>query len=155
MTNDNPTAPVLPPCPFCPGTFEWSKGTYGDGEEWIFLACDTCEAMVPTVAREGFSKQMAIDLCSTRAPLDPAAMLAAGYVPLENYNRVFENCVSAQNGWDRAMDKWAAARQQVLEEVVDRVRSNWTWDDEDVVTELCDDILSLMDTKETDDAQQQ
>ncbi|MCK4857127.1 MAG: hypothetical protein KAT58_04085, partial [candidate division Zixibacteria bacterium] len=90
-------------------------------------------------------------------------------------------CVSAQNGWDRALNKWAGARQQALEEAAaivfptDSPEPDKAFDEyDDMIAdtperharmwverdnwEVAQKIRSLMGApaqKETDDAQQQ
>ena len=147
MTDDKPTAPDLPKCPFCDGTFEWNKGAYGNGFDWKYLACDTCEAMAPALTQDEFSEQKAIDICSARAPLDPAAMLAAGYVPTSDLEKLF-----TQSEID-------GVRQQALEEAALECENHGKWlrnrDRADNPAACLDtsaiNIRALMDTKETDD----
>ena len=48
-TPDHTLAARLAPCPFCGGQAEFSKGKTGDGKDWHYIECASCEAMGPRV----------------------------------------------------------------------------------------------------------
>ena len=48
-TPDHTLAAWLAPCPFCGGQAEFSKGKTGDGKDWHYIECASCEAMGPRV----------------------------------------------------------------------------------------------------------
>ena len=145
MVDNIPTAPDLPSCLFCRGEAEMQGPVFGlirDDKPAVWVECLACGA--ESGVFDG--PEEAAAAWSARAPLDPAAMLAAGYVPAAEV---------------------AKARQQALEEVKSDIKETiativydgwykqkWpvTSHGYQKVQEECDEaIQALMNTKETDD----